>query len=96
MKIIIQNSLADFYIGIREGSLQLKTGFLSEKTFYRKTNQAEWRSMLLGLGMSVLIRYEKQVLCRGLGYCELCTNQFKITSEKSSSNMTPTIHKSLP
>jgi hypothetical protein len=42
-----------------EGSLTLRTGFLSGKTFFRKTSQGEWHSIPLGLGMSVLTRYQK-------------------------------------
>lgn len=42
-----------------EGDLQFSTGILSGKLFYRKTSQALWHSAPFGLGMSVLIRYEK-------------------------------------
>jgi len=42
-----------------EGYLQFSTGLLSGKTFYRKTSQAPWQGVPFGLGMSVLIRYEK-------------------------------------
>lgn len=42
-----------------EGELQFSTGMLSGKIFYRRTSQAEWHSAPLGLGMSVLISYEK-------------------------------------
>lgn len=42
-----------------EGQLQLNTGVLSGRTFVRKTSQGEWHSLPLGLGMSVLVRYQK-------------------------------------
>jgi len=42
-----------------EGDLQFSTGILNGKIFYRKTSQAPWHSAPFGLGMSVLIRYEK-------------------------------------
>ncbi len=42
-----------------EGDLQFSTGILNGKLFYRKTSQAPWHSAPYGLGMSVLIRYEK-------------------------------------
>ena len=42
-----------------EGELQFSTGILSGKVFYRRTSQAPWHSAPFGLGMSVLIRYEK-------------------------------------
>ncbi|NQT64043.1 MAG: carboxypeptidase-like regulatory domain-containing protein [Candidatus Marinimicrobia bacterium] len=41
------------------GNLVFATGILSGKMFYRKTSQAEWHSAPFGLGMSVLISYEK-------------------------------------
>ncbi len=60
--IVVQD---DFVISLEyirelgEGSLQLRTGMLSGKIFFRKTSQAEWHSMPFGLGMSVLVRYQK-------------------------------------
>lgn len=42
-----------------EGELRLRTGFLSGKTFFRRTSQADWHSVALGYGMSVLVRYQK-------------------------------------
>lgn len=60
--IVVQD---DFVISLEyirelgEGSLSISTGFLSGKTYYRKTSQAEWHSLPLGLGMSVLVRYQK-------------------------------------
>jgi len=42
-----------------EGELTFSTGILNGKIFYRRTSQAVWRSAPFGLGMSVLIRYEK-------------------------------------
>lgn len=42
-----------------EGELTFSTGILNGKTFYRRTSQAPWHSAPFGLGMSVLIRYEK-------------------------------------
>ena len=42
-----------------EGNLQFSTGILNGKIFYRRTSQAAWYSAPFGLGMSVLIRYEK-------------------------------------
>jgi len=60
--IVVQD---DFVISLEyvrklgEGSLHVRTGFLSGKTYYRKTSQGEWYSIPLGLGMSVLIRFEK-------------------------------------
>jgi len=60
--IVVQD---DFVISLEyiremgEGLLQLRTGVLSGKVFFRKTSQAEWHSAPLGLGMSVLVRYPK-------------------------------------
>jgi len=42
-----------------EGDLTFSTGILNGKIFYRETSQAPWYSAPFGLGMSVLIRYEK-------------------------------------
>lgn len=61
-RIMVQD---DFVIALEyvkelgEGSLYLRTGMLSGKVFFRKTSQAEWHSTPFGLGMSVLIRYQK-------------------------------------
>jgi len=42
-----------------EGDLTFSTGILNGKLFSRSTSQASWHSAPYGLGMSVLIRYEK-------------------------------------
>jgi len=42
-----------------DGDLTFSTGILNGKIFYRRTSQAAWHSAPYGLGMSVLIRYEK-------------------------------------
>lgn len=42
-----------------EGDLVFGTGILNGKMFYRKTSQAEWHSAPYGLGLSVLISYQK-------------------------------------
>ncbi|MCF6237945.1 MAG: carboxypeptidase-like regulatory domain-containing protein [Candidatus Marinimicrobia bacterium] len=55
----INETCLEYIRELGEGKLQLKTGILSGKTYYRRTSQAEWHSIPLGLGMSVLIRYEK-------------------------------------
>ncbi|MEA3286822.1 MAG: hypothetical protein U9Q77_05560, partial [Candidatus Marinimicrobia bacterium] len=60
--IVVQDNFVislEYVKELGEGKLQLKTGILSGKTFFRKTSQAEWHSAPLGLGMSVLIRYKK-------------------------------------
>ncbi len=60
--IVVQD---DFVISLEyvkelgEGKMLFGTGILSGKLFYRRTSQGKWLSAPYGLGMSVLIRYEK-------------------------------------
>lgn len=43
-----------------EGGLMFCAGFFKDKTWYRKTSQANWESASVGIGISVDIRQEKK------------------------------------
>jgi len=43
-----------------EGRLEISSGFLNGKTYFRKTSQGLWHSAPLGIGMSVLTRFEQK------------------------------------
>lgn len=61
-RIVVQDDFVitlEYVRSLGDGNFQLKTGFMSGKTFIRKTSQGSWYSMPLGYGMSVLIRYQK-------------------------------------
>ncbi|MDP5170792.1 MAG: carboxypeptidase-like regulatory domain-containing protein [Bacteroidia bacterium] len=43
-----------------EGKLMLKCGFMNNQTWYRKTSQGDWTKMPIGVGISALIKQEKE------------------------------------
>ena len=60
--IVVQDDFVitlEYVRELGEGDLTFSTGIFNGKIFYRRTSQAEWYSAPFGLGMSVLISYQK-------------------------------------